>query len=128
MSLMNLISNIFQLQVIIKIVLTMLLSIIFHEYGHYLYYYINDSKPRIKFSFKSWRNISIKVIPLIPLKRKKALTMFSAGILFGIVPIIFSSIIFSGWYYLLLPIYMIGCKSDLNKIQDIVKEDLEAIR
>jgi hypothetical protein len=104
-----------------KMIFLLIFSIVLHEFGHWFY-----------FKFKIKKNVKIRFEDLsitvgeyendyigLSLQQKKDL--FWSGIIFGLFPIMFVSI-YEPIYVLVLPLYLIGCKSDLFNLKRLCKE------
>ena len=118
------------------VVAVLALSVITHEFGHWLYIY---RKRGIKMKFKLYKDKGISNfglrqfdksgvlanIPLTPAEMKNTLIM---GVMFGFVPVFFGMLALVNVTiigYFLIPAYLGGCRRDFDKLIQIVKNEME---
>jgi len=97
-------------------------AIMWHELGHVIYFRSRGIKPKTRLNKKPLYLEIGSDDDYEKLTNKEFKHLNISGILSGLIPIIFSSLIFSAWFLFLIP-YIIGCKHDIKNI--IQPEDFE---
>lgn len=93
----------------------LVLSVLFHEAGHYFILWLYTKKiPKLSFD-----NFNIFVgtnEDYYGLKNKERVYIYFSGILSGITVIFFYIVSYNPFFVFLLPIYLAGCRKDINHI------------
>jgi hypothetical protein len=108
--------------------LVLLISIIFHEFGHWIYIKRQTSiNMKLVFVF-NWLKTRFEMQLPNNLTNNQILNTALFGISFGLVPILLI-IFFGKWHYyvFLLPIYMAGCNHDIKEMFKIIKKENKEI-
>lgn len=121
------------------IVLVLLLAVIFHEIGHWLYIY---RRRGVRMRFKLYKNKGLTnfgirqfddsgALSHLPLTDHELKNTLIFGIALGFLPVFFgwlalSKITILGWF--MLPGYFAGCKRDFDKLIAIVKRETEGFQ
>jgi len=95
-------------------------SIFLHEMGHLAILRKHAKKARINFDKigGKWRLCAGKEEDYLNLSKKELELVYITGIILGLFPIAFFSIV-NLWGLFLFPIYIGGCKSDLEKLKKL---------
>jgi hypothetical protein len=96
----------------------MMISIIFHEIGHILYFLALNKKVKLHFRFKNIFNFGWEVgstEDYINLSDKQYNSVLLCGIAAGLIPIIAASMIWIYFWLLIIP-YAVGAKSDIKQL------------
>lgn len=96
-------------------------SVVFHELGHYAYFYF-VLKKRVAIVFKyhilsNWKGHKLTVGTIKDYKgltRSALVGVYVTGILTGFIPIIITSVFMWPFLFLVFP-YLMGCRADLSK-------------
>lgn len=103
--------------IFVKNILALLvISIVMHEFGHWFFFRRIGKK--VKFTFEDLA-ISVgedKDYVGLTLEQKKNLFLY--GIFFGLFPIFFLCL-FNTLYVWVLPLYFLGCKTDINNLREL---------
>ncbi len=90
-------------------------SIGMHEWGHYTYmHYVLGKDIKITFHNKKFYVGEFK--DYIDMTARQKYSLYLMGILFGAVPTIFYGLMFNVLYYVILPVYLFGCRDDLRRM------------
>lgn len=116
--------NIQWLWLLVPMAFTMGSAILCHELGHYLVLKKHGKNPKIQFYYNHRRSFGFKATSDKRLDDNKTLVMLSAGILVGVVPILYMVYTQSLIFVFLVFLYMRGCNDDVNRIVEIVKKDI----
>lgn len=108
---------------ILQSLIVLSIAIVFHELAHWFYYY---RKFGFKFNIHWWYKSPTKCgfrsyFPNVDTKSEQMNLLFS--IFVGMVVIIFFTM-FKASLILALVLYMYGCRSDLDRLQEIVKQEI----
>ena len=112
------------LQELINIGMVLVVAIIVHELGHWVWYYKNKGIAfNIQWYYNSLSDCGFKSVWDVHLTLDERMN----SLLMGIVPGLFvvgMVILTTSKLYLsfTLPLYMLGCKDDLYKLIDVIKE------
>lgn len=104
----------------VLMVLVWLVSIVAHEIGHYLVLQAYKKKPKFKRT-KSYIAWSVNMDDLTPVQK---LNVYSAGIFAGMLIGVINFIDIAGWIGVgcFLGLYLIGCRHDIKKIYEVLKD------
>lgn len=104
-------------QIVYNVVGGFVLSVVFHEIGHM----IELHRYRIPYKgyFGIW-NLGTDYEDH-NMTRKQEVSMILNGILIGMIPILVLGVL-SYWYWLIFPVYLLGVKTDIVMLKQIVKK------
>ena len=107
------------------LILIFILSIIFHELGHW-FYFSRALKKDVLISFGKYagklRLFTGKESDYSGLNKTQLKDLYSSGVYWGAAPLVISLILNPSQAPYLLPVavfYALGCSSDLNKIKSL---------
>lgn len=106
-------------QLITLLVLIYVSMVFFHEFGHYIFLkLLSKSNPKIYFYFQDKRMYIHTGIQedYKDLTAEEKIKVYFAGIVGGFIPLLLTSFIITGLAWLLLPAYILGIMSDVEKI------------
>lgn len=99
-------------------------AIFFHEIGHV--YYLEEvlGIKNIKMN-KSYKNFGIKFNDPGNLTRGDYISIYNAGILAGLFPILLTSVTFtiSAFFLATIVLYFVGCKNDIKEIRGALRNE-----
>lgn len=97
-------------------ILTFILAIIVHEFGHLLYALSLRQRVHLKL-FK------VTMVPSRSLSKKESLYFYLSGIMIGLIPIAVGSIGEGAVYFILLLLfYVVGCNKDIKRMIGIWRD------
>jgi hypothetical protein len=105
--------------------MTYLLSIVFHELGHWFMLWANGRKTAFYFGFKNNRLFcgTGDHLDYIGLDNESKNSIYAVGILTGLIPIALVSFLFNPAYWILLAPYILGCWKDIKLILKLMVVD-----
>lgn len=111
------------LDMLISFVHLFVLSIVYHELGHFFYLYFTGYKPYIKFEELNEGFRIYTYSPLRVFKRSKAIQigLYLSGVFGGLLPILYYSNIYP-IFNLWIIIYILGCRRDLKEVMILLLE------
>lgn len=113
------------LTVLTGFVLIYLLSILFHEFGHFIAYMEKGDNARFSLEWISKEKRFYCYVgnsaAFSTYTKKQKVGVYMLGIIMGLIPIAFALVINSLALVLVIP-YLMGCKSDFNKIYKLKHE------
>jgi hypothetical protein len=98
-----------------------IVSIVFHEFGHYRYALGIKRKAQIVYNGR----IQTIVKPGVT-KEEELRDLYKSGIFFGSIPIFICFPFFPSYWIVtsfVLLIYIVGCKDDINRLMDLAKDN-----
>ena len=109
---------------ILMIVLLLALSIAVHELGHWLWFWRNKGMNfNLQWYYVSWREFGFKSVWHCDLTPEEEMNSLLMGIGAGMgVIILFITMSAASFMIYALPIYTAGCKHDILRLIDIIKE------
>jgi len=105
-------------------ILVLVISIILHEFGHWIYIKRQTGVSMKLVFVLNWLKTRFEMVLPKGLTNHQILNCALFGICFGFVPI-FLLILYSQWtyYIFLLPIYMAGCNHDITEMIKVIKKE-----
>ena len=109
---------------VLHLFIIFLLCVVFHEAGHIIYFSSIGRDVKIKFFYKSLRRFGVQVGTLkdyAGLTNKQYIRMNLAGILAGLIPIIYYSLNVHEFFLLMILPYFAGCIKDFKNMENARK-------
>lgn len=107
----------------IMIVIVLVLAIIMHELGHFLWFWRNKGVGfNFQWFYNTWTDFGIKSVWNFHLTPEEEINSLLFGIFFGLC-VVFGAILLTPhrFFIFALPIYMGGCRPDLLRLVEIIK-------
>lgn len=112
-------------ETILLFILVYVLSIIFHEIGHALYYMSKNQNFRYSLEWIALENKLYSYVgnslAFKGFSKKEKIDCYGYGIFWGVLPIAFAGLIYTPYLLILMFPYLWGCRSDFNKIYKLIK-------
>ena len=109
---------------ILMIAILLAISVLVHELGHWIWYWRNKQQPfNISFFYYTFNGFGFKSIWKVKVTQEEEMNSLLMGIGAGILVIVFVMLSTAATYFVYaLPIYMAGCRHDLHRLIEIIKE------
>lgn len=109
---------------IFNIILLLVVAILVHELGHWIWFYRNKGlKFNLQFFYDNITSFGLKSVWDCDLTPEERMNSLLFGIFAGLFVVVIAMLSSQHLYLsFALPLYMVGCNDDLHKLIEIIKE------